>query len=132
MPQIISTIIGAKPTIDRATLTTAQTDVSGATATNVVDVKTAGSNGSFINSVDAAAQGNTLTGMIIFFLFDGTNRYPIGSLVVPPVTVAAGTPPFIGTWFPANAPLQIPTGWKLQAATYVTNNFALTCKGGDN
>jgi hypothetical protein len=83
--------------------------------------------------VDVNAEGTTTSGAVYFFLYDGTNRTPIGlAVLVPAITVSDTAVPFQTTWIPPNSPLRIPTGWKLQAATRKAEAFRLTCKGGDN
>lgn len=129
----LSGVPGSKDGITQARVTGAVTDTSGATATNIVDVVVAGTNGSWISSVDVTAEGNSTDGAIYFFTFDGTNRRPYGNhLPVNARTVSDTVMPWSGTWIPPNAPLRIPNGWKLQAGTRKGEAFTLTAKGGDN
>jgi hypothetical protein len=133
MASIASTVQGTKEFLTQAALATGQTDASGATTANVVTVVTAGSNGSYVTSVDVSATGTTTAGQVRFFLHDGSALHPYGT----PVTVTAAVPSatvaqFSTTWYPpGNGLVKIPTGWALKAATYNSEGFSLVAKGGD-
>lgn len=130
---ISGTPSGPRETNNIASLTGANTDASGGTATNLADLATGATNGSWVTQVDVTAGGTTTQGQIRFFLYDGTNRIPYGA----PLNVTAAVPSgsvaaWSGTWYPpGNGLLKLPTNWKLQAATYNAETFKLLTKGGD-
>jgi hypothetical protein len=128
---IVFSGIGPKKRQEIARLTTGQTDSSGGTATNVVDVFTGAAAGSVVTSVKCVAETTTTDGFLTFFYYDGTNRRAVGSLKVPATTVGATVLPWEGEWIPPGGSIDIPSGSKLQAITRNTEAFALLAKGTD-
>jgi hypothetical protein len=118
----------AAPKTWQQSMTTANANRDG-TGT-LVDVVSAGSNGSRVDSIHVEAQATTTPGMVRLYLFDGTtnrlfDEIPV-SAVVPSGTVKA---------FQADISypdgLVLPSGWKLRAAPHNSETFNIFARGGD-
>jgi hypothetical protein len=122
----------ATPRSAPAALTTANTDRTGATATNVVDVFTGGASGSRIDEVritqvDAAPA----VLCVVLFVFNGSTRFYLTEQKFSSTTAPSTTnPPETYTLSFSNLFLPSAT-WKLQAITTITKNVHIVAAGGD-
>ena len=117
----------ATPRTERATLSTANTNRDG-TGT-IVNLFTAGANGSRIERITVCATGTTTAGMIRFYLFDGTNtdlwrEVPV-TAITPSGTVIAFT--FQLTFLA----YILSTGKSLRVSTHNAENFRIIAEGGN-
>lgn len=131
MPTFSGPGFGPLSAVDLVQISAANTNRDG-TGT-IVDVKTAGARGSSVSTVGIAAVGTTTVGFIRFFLHNGTAWRLLdgGEVAVSAITPSGSIAAFTATWTPANAPLLIPTGWKLGAATHNAETFNLIAKSAD-
>lgn len=95
----------------------------------IVDVVTAGANGSRVEAIEITAVGTTTAGVVRLFLYDGANTRLLEEVLVSAITPSATVKVFRATvalaW-PVFAP-----GWKLRAATHNAETFNLSAFGGD-
>lgn len=130
----VNTLSGAKERLEPASLTVANANTDAATGT-YVDLATAPATGAVVTSVDVNARGSSVDGFILFYLYDGANRYgPYGDpLQVSARTVSGSVLPWAGTWYPPGRMLKLPPGWKLQAAPRdVTSSYQVITHVTDN
>lgn len=102
-----------------AKLDTGETDLTGATTTNIKTVFTAGASGSKIEEIVVQSDGNPADSIVMFFLYDGSVYYPfdawdIGDPAAGSTTVA----PYHESRTYENLILQ--SGWSLRALITVT------------
>jgi hypothetical protein len=95
--------------------------------TNPVDIFTAGSNGSRIDSVFIKATAATTAGQVRLAVYDGAWRV-IKEVVVTAITPSAGTSAFESQ---VALGIVLATGQKLQANTLNGEGFNVTAFGGD-
>jgi hypothetical protein len=132
MAQLGTLVQGPKRFRTGSNLTTAQTDASGGTTTNMVTVATASANGSTVAAVDIKALSSTVASQIRFFVHDGSSAKPIGDTVTVTALTPSGTvAPFNTTWYPPGGSLDLATGETLRATTYDTQSFYLNARGTD-
>ena len=121
------------PRVDRAVLTTANTNRDGTGA--IVDCFTGGTSGSRVERVRIKANVTTTTGSIVMYLYN-----PVTSPtheVFQEVLVSAATPSATVASFSADMvfgtanPLDIPSGWKLGFSTTKSEEFIVTVIGSD-
>lgn len=114
------------------TLATANTDLSGATTTNIVAGFTAGANGSkLLSIVISGADAGSLAGMVNIW-YDpagGTAWKLYDSHVVTAITPAAGTAPFRKEVFYETT--LATAGATFAASTYVTDGLVVHWNYGD-
>ncbi len=117
----------ATPRTERATISAANTNRDG-TGT-IVNLFTAGINGSRVERITICATGTTTAGMIRFFLYDGTNfdlwREVVVTAITASSTVAAyyfqlGSLGFI-----------LSSGKSLRVSTNNAETFKIIAEGGD-
>lgn len=119
-----------------AVLSVGNTNTDGTTGTYVT-LRTAGTYGTVIESVEVFAPGTVTNGKIRFFVTDGTTTIAIYEIVVPATTPSATVSGFRQTWFPGGAGGSLPIGmrllpgWVLKAAPTNSESFNLTVKGWD-
>jgi hypothetical protein len=117
----------ATPRTERATISAANTNRDG-TGT-IVNLFTAGANGSRVERITVCATGTTTVGMIRFYLFDGTNTdlwKEVGvTAVTPSSTVAAFTfqLTFLG--------YILSNGKSIRVSTNNAESFRVIAEGGD-
>jgi hypothetical protein len=117
----------ATPRTERATISAANTNRDG-TGT-IVNLFTAGANGSRVERITICATGTTTAGMIRFYLFDGTNtdlwREVAVSAVTPSATVLAFTSQL------ASLAYILSTGKSIRVSTHNAESFRVIAEGGD-
>lgn len=96
--------------------------------TNAVDIFTAGSAGSRIDSVFIKATGTTTAGQVRLAIYNGSTAYIIKEQAVTAITPSGSTSSFEAT---IALGIVIPTGYKLQANTLNGEAFSVTANGGD-
>jgi hypothetical protein len=117
------------PQVWQAALSAANTNRDG-TGT-IVDVLTAGTNGTRLEEVRVQASGTTSAGVIRLYIYDGTNTYLIRELLVLAVTPGVAQEAW---WALLNLDgLVLPAGgtWKLRASTHNAEAFKVFVKGGN-
>jgi len=92
-------------------------------------VWTAGAEGSKIEQVTVQATGTTTTGMIRFFLHDGSVFRMFDEVPVTAVTPSATVTAYFAERTYEN--LVIPAGWSLRASTEKAETFNVIAQGGD-
>jgi hypothetical protein len=117
----------ATPRTERATLSTANTNRNG-TGT-IVNLFTAGSNGSRIERITICATGTTTAGMIRFYLFDGTNTDLWREIPVTAITPSGSVPAYYMQL--SGLAYILSSGKSLKASTNNAENFSLIAEGGD-
>ncbi len=98
----------------------------------VVDVVTAGADGTRIDAVDIVAVGTVTAGVVRLYLYDGTNTRLIKEVMVSATTPSTSVEVFRKTvTFPKG--LHLPSGatWKLKASTHNAETFNVIARGGD-
>lgn len=121
------------PRVAVGSLTTGQTARTSGTTTNVVDVISAGTNGTRILELVVKSDNDPADSIVCFWLHDGTTNWifdemDIGNPAAGSTTVVA----YRNTVTYAN--LVIPSGWKLQASITVTptaGNVLVFALGGN-
>lgn len=107
------------PRIGVGSLTTAQTARASGTTSNVVDIITAGTNGTRILEVVVKADDDPADSCVVLWLHDGTTNNPFDEIDLGnPAAGSATTPSARFTTTYSN--LVLPSGWKLQASITVT------------
>ena len=121
------------PEIGVGSLTTGQTARAAGTSTNVVDILTAGTNGTRILEVVAKASDDPADSCVVLWLHTGSTNYPFDEIDLGnPSAGSATTPSYRGTVTYSN--LVLPSGWKLQAsitATPTAGAVKVFALGGD-
>lgn len=95
----------------------------------IVNVFTAGSNGSRIEAVVIQATGDTTAGMVRLFINDGTNTGLFLEISISAVTVSSSVPAFRSEVSFNN--LILPYGYSLMASTHNSQTFNIIIFGGD-
>jgi hypothetical protein len=122
------------PKIGAATLTTADTSLTA--PTTVGTVVTAASSGTRIDYIDIQGVATTLSGLVNFFIFDGTTYHLWTQVPVLPITSSTTAPAFTVT-LSSNShanimPLVLPSGHSLRATTSVAQTgIKVIALGGD-
>lgn len=117
----------ATPRTERATISVANTNRDG-TGT-IVNLFTAGANGSRVERITICATGTTTAGMIRFFLYDGTNFDLWREVSVTAIT-PSGT--VIAYYFQiSNLAFILSSGKSLRVATNNAETFKIIAEGGD-
>ena len=117
----------ATPRTERATISAANTNRDG-TGT-IVNLFTAGANGSRVERITICATGTTTAGMIRFFLYDGTNFDLWREVSVTAIT-PSGT--VIAYYFQiSNLAFILSSGKSLRVATNNAETFKIIAEGGD-
>lgn len=127
-PQFIAT-----PRIGIGSLSTGQTARTSGTTTNVVDILSAGTNGTRVLEIVVKADDNPADSVVNFWIHNGTTNYifdemDIGDPAAASTTVAG----YRNTVTYSN--LVLPSGYKLQASITVTptsGNVIVHALGGD-
>lgn len=113
-PQFIAT-----PRIGVGSITTGQTARATGTTANLVDVLTAGTNGTRILEIVVKADDDPADSVVVFWLHDGTNATVFDELDIGnPAAGATTAASYRGSVTYSN--LVLPSGWKLQASCTVT------------
>lgn len=121
--------VGA-PQIWQAALSAANTNADG-TGT-IVDVFTAGTNGTKLDKIRVQASGTTSLGVIRLYWYDGTNTYCFREILVPAVTPSPGVTERWSATINLDGEV-LPAGgvWKLRASTHNAEAFKLFAHGGN-
>lgn len=117
---------------DPVMFSTAQPDITGATATGITDVVTGGSSGSLVTGIAVRALTDTKLGTVLhIYHLAGATRRNIGSLVVPPERRPNGqNGPWEGVW--NNPGVALLSGDKLQIAPVSGDTvYVASALGGD-
>ncbi|MGZ3883223.1 MAG: hypothetical protein ACXVP0_07270 [Bacteroidia bacterium] len=95
-------------------------------------VITAGSSATYkgyqMSSVTFKALGNTTTGTLRLFLYDGTNTRLLSEIMVPAITQTGTEPSFERT---INLSRFLQAGWSIKASTENAESFAVSIEGND-
>lgn len=98
----------------------------------IVDVVTAGTDGTRIDEISIEATGTTTAGVVRLFLYDGTNTRLFREVLVTAITPSTSIKVFeaLLTFLKG---LHLPAGatWKLKAATHNAETFNVFVRGGD-
>ena len=107
------------PRIGVGSLTTGQTARAAGTTTNVVDIISAGTNGTRVLEVVLKASDDPADSTVVLWLHNGSTNYPFDEIDLSnPAAGSATTPSYRGTVTYSN--LVLPSGWKLQASITAT------------
>lgn len=121
------------PRIGVGSLTTGQTARSAGTTTSVVDILTAGTNGTRILEVVLKASDDPADSCVVLWLHNGTTNYPFDEIDLGnPAAGSTTVTSYRASQTYSN--LVLPSGWKLQASITVTPTAgAVKCfaLGGD-
>lgn len=127
-----SPIFALTPETRLGTITTATTDKSGATTTNLVDIVTGAVDGTKITQVKYKHVGNSSAGIFMLFITDtsGANHRLYAESTYTAITSSTTVATAEGTLFFRD--LQLKSGQKLVAgATVVTTNIHVTASIGN-
>jgi hypothetical protein len=117
----------AIPRTERATISAANTNRDG-TGT-IVNLFTAGANGSRVERITVCATGTTTAGIIRFYLFDGTNTDLWREISVTAITPSATVLAF---YFQLGSLGYIlSNGKSLRVSTHNAEGFRVIAEGGD-
>ncbi len=108
------------PLVGSATLS-ATADSSYTAPTHAVSVVSAGASGSKIEEVRFVGTGTTVAGVVVLYLYDGTNYHVYDSVVVTVVTPSTTQGPF--EQVNAYPNLELPNGWSLYATSFVASQL---------
>lgn len=99
----------------------------------IVDVWTAGTNGSRIEHVDIVAQATTTAGVVRIYIYDGTTYFLFREYLVTAITPSTTVKAFNTTenFSVGSNVLLLPFGYKLSASTNNAESFNVTAFGGD-
>lgn len=122
------------PKFGSATLTTADTSLTA--PTTVGTIVTAGASGTRIDYIEIQGVATTVSSLINFFIYDGTNYILWNQVPVIAITSSTTVPAFVANLSSNNnsniMPLTLPTGYSLRAATSVTQTgIRVNAYGGD-
>lgn len=117
----------ATPRTERATLSTANPNRDG-TGT-IVNLFTAGANGSRVERITICATGTTTAGMIRFYLFGGTNTDLWLEVPVLAISPSGTTKSFYVQL--ASLSFILSSGKSITASTNNAESFRLIAEGGD-
>lgn len=96
----------------------------------VVNIFTAGANGSRVDRIRVKAIVTTTLGMVRAFVHDGANFRLITEIPVAAITVSASVAGF-EFLYPFSGGFPLPTGYSLRFSTHNAESFHITCEGGD-
>lgn len=123
----------ATPRVGAATLSTGQTARTSGTTSNVVDVISAGTNGTRILEIVVKAADDPADCCVVYWLHNGSTNFPFDELDLGnPAAGSATVASYRGTTTYSN--LVLPSGWKLQAsitATPTAGSVHVFALGGD-
>ena len=94
----------------------------------LVDIFTAGDNGSLIQRVEVIATGTTTAGVIRLFVYDGTNNRLYDEILVTAITPSTTVEVFSANINPSPA-LPLKNTWKLKASTHNAETFNVLAIG---
>lgn len=121
------------PRIGVGTLTTGQTDRSSGTASAVVDVISAGTNGTRVLELVVKADNDPADSCVVFWLNNGSTNFVFDEIDMGnPAAGSATVASYRGSLTYSN--LVLPSGWKLQAsvtATPTAGSIIVHAFGGD-
>lgn len=123
----------AAPRVGVGQVDTAQTARTAGTSSNVVDILSAGTNGTRILEVVVKADDDPADCCVVLWLHNGTTNYVFDEIDLGnPAAGSATVTSYRGSTTYSN--LVIPTGWKLQAsitATTTAGKVGVFALGGD-
>lgn len=122
-PNFVNTIFKACVSI-----ATANTNRDG-TGT-IGTVKTAGTNGSRIDSIRIQASVATTAGVIRLFIYDGSTYYLLKEVLVDAITPSVSIEAFSADLSYPDG-LFLPAGYSLRASTHIAETFKVIAQGGD-
>lgn len=96
----------------------------------LVDIVTAGANGSRVDEIDILGPGTVTAGVVRLFLNDGTNTRLFKEAMVTATTPSVSVEVFRAVLAFAES-LVLPSGWKLKASTHNAEAFNVVARGGD-
>lgn len=128
VPNSVPRFVVGSQSIAHAQISTANTARDG-TGT-IVDVLTAGTQGTLIELIRVVATAATTAGNVKLFLHNGSAYRFYDELAVTAITPSATVVPFEIELIPSK-PLVVPTGWKFAAAPHNAETFNVFVTGGD-
>lgn len=121
------------PRMGVGSITTGQTSRTAGTPANIVDVISAGSDGTRVLEVVVISDGDPADSVVILWLHDGSNSTTFDEFDIGNPAAASNTA--VGYRLSTTYPnLVLPTGWKLQATctvTPTTGTIKVWALGGD-
>jgi hypothetical protein len=96
----------------------------------IVDITTAGSQGTEITLIRVCASGTTTAGVVRLFIHNGIGYRLYKELMVTAVTPSTAVEAFSIEFTPTK-PLILPTGYKIAASTHNAETFNAFAHGGD-
>jgi hypothetical protein len=121
---------GTEKTAARATLTAAYTDRDGSDA-GLTTLIAGTATGRSVIGVVFKAIGSTSDGLILIFVYDGTNNIFFDEIEVDAVTPSGTVPSFQRVWSPPVPLTLYGTGFELRAGSYTGDDFHVTTVHGD-
>ncbi len=118
----------AETCIGQAQISAANTARDG-TGT-IVDVVTAGLEGTEITLIRVVAQGATTVGVVRIFIYDGATYRLYKELLVTAITPSTSVEVFSIEFVPSK-PLKLSSGKKLAASTHIAETFGVFAHGGN-
>lgn len=107
------------PRISVGSLTTGQAARASGTTSNVVDVISAGTNGTRVLELVVKADNDPADSVVVFWVHNGTTNFPFDELDIGDPAAASTTVAGYRQTVTYNN-LVLPSGWKLQASITVT------------
>lgn len=127
----------ATPKIGVGTLSLANTarDGTGTLGTTIINVLSAGTNGTRLQRIAVNATATTTAGMVRFYLHDGTTSHlflevPVAA-ITPGGTVQSFSYSATEVTNPEMLPLVIPSGYSIRASTHNAEAFRATVSAAD-
>lgn len=118
----------ATPVVGMGLISAANTNRDG-TGT-IVNLLSAGANGTVIERIDVKAIGTTTAGMVRLYISDGTNHRLWKEIEVSAITPSGTVDAWYNSVIP-DPPFAIPTGYSIRASTHNAESFQVFVFGGD-
>lgn len=96
----------------------------------IVDIVTAGTQGTLIELVRVVAQGTTTAGVVRLWIYDGATYRLYKEILVTAITPSTTVESFSAEFVPTK-PLVVPSGKKLGASTHNAETFGVFAHGGN-
>jgi len=128
VPNSVPRFVVGTQSVKVATVSSANTNRDG-TGT-IVDIFTAGAQGTLVELIRVIATGTTTAGQVRIFIHDGSTYMLYDEIAVTAITPSATVQAFEAELIPTK-PLVIPTGFKLAASTHNAETFRVFATGGD-
>jgi hypothetical protein len=128
----VAPIFPCTPNVGQGLVTTACTDRTGGTTTDLVSILTAGPEGSLLRSIHFHSTGTSIAACVLIFLLIGSTYTLIGEVTVTAITSNTTTQAWEGVWTPDLPPGQVlPAGAQIVVGVTVTQNIVAIATAGD-